>query len=512
MMNIKNKTNQILCRHSDYAIYLCVSIIAIIWNILTMHNALPWCDEVMLIDPAAHQYFYGTWDAHAYNSMGDQKPFVTGLFLWLNYIWIMVFGFSFLSLRMFEISNALILGLVIIKLLTLIRGYSLKKYTVLIFSICFWFFEILAITYRMERSDIMGCMFVGILAVYVTKYFKEATSKNLFMIFLFSTIIFMSGLQAALYGLLLFIFALAFVRPIHNLIKSGKIIVAGYITGFMLGNVIYWYNGYLKEHIFTIIDASGTLHKMWMFAREYVLPMLGRNVNPIPEAGTSRPSFFENIFNVFDNTSMIVIAIVLVVLFLSNNPIKSIREKRFPALMTLLSLFIIVFFILAGRYPTYYEWTAIIPMIISLAFWSEYGRLFFNQVIAGLTSMVFIFLTIPVLGSPKDKTYNRIVDFCERQQFKPDDCVCTVFSTFYALKPKLKNAYWYEIYPERMIPTPDYIIFPQNNKDEKDYLYINIPRLNNYVAKYQDSSEFVVEKIDSIEEPALVLFKITKKK
>ena len=61
-----------------YVPYIIISLLAIVWNLLTMHNSLPWCDEVMLVDTPANMYFYGEWATTAYNQMGEGTiPFAT---------------------------------------------------------------------------------------------------------------------------------------------------------------------------------------------------------------------------------------------------------------------------------------------------------------------------------------------------------------------------------------------------------------------------------------------------
>ena len=53
--------------------YVLVSLIAIVWNIFTLHNFLPWCDEVMLTDAPAHKLLYGEWKTNAFNGIGVES-------------------------------------------------------------------------------------------------------------------------------------------------------------------------------------------------------------------------------------------------------------------------------------------------------------------------------------------------------------------------------------------------------------------------------------------------------
>ena len=88
-----------LKKNKVYALYGFISLIAIVWNVLTMEHSIPWCDEVMLADTPATMHFYGEWSTTAFNAMGEgSKPFSVylPLYTWVLYAWISVLGFSFL--------------------------------------------------------------------------------------------------------------------------------------------------------------------------------------------------------------------------------------------------------------------------------------------------------------------------------------------------------------------------------------------------------------------------------
>ena len=225
-------------------------------------------------------------------------------------------------------------------------------------------------------------------------------------------------------------------------------------------------------------------------------------------------SFIDNIIRFFDNTSTIILVIVALILCVINNPLKSLKEKQIPILLTLFSFFVVVFFILAGRYPVYYRWTAVIPLIAAYSLWCEQGLAFINRVFVSCACIVFFFLSLIDMGSPTGDTLNRIEAFIERQNFKQGDRIATVFSTYYAVKPKSVNSYWYEIYPINRIGQIDYLILPEYKKDQndrKEIFYHDKEIIDTYYNTLLNDSLLVMEKVDSMSEPHLMLYAIRRK-
>lgn len=110
---------EFLYKHKDYSIYLLVSILVVIWNVVTMEYSIPWCDEVMLADTPATMHIYGEWATTAFYTMGEgSKPFSVylPLYTWVLYAWISVLGFSFIKVRLCELLTTVILGAALLNL------------------------------------------------------------------------------------------------------------------------------------------------------------------------------------------------------------------------------------------------------------------------------------------------------------------------------------------------------------------------------------------------------------
>lgn len=493
-----------------YFPYALISLIAIVWNVLTMHNFLPWCDEVMLTDAPAHQLLYGEWKTHAFNAMGDAEPYAIGTYMWTLFVWLKIFGLSFLSVRFFSLFLTLCvggLGLTIIRKLT---NNNLSLYATYIFSIGFWFSSMIVLDYRMARYDMFGCLLVFLLVNVAIKCWKQ-DKIDYIKIILICALVFVAGIQAALYLVLITVFAILFVRPIGKMIHLGRTIACGIVLGFLISCCIHWYTGHLAGYIFEIINASGTLQKLWGIARETILPLLGHEVTPLPVQAVSNTSLLDNILQFFDNPSNIILLLVAILLSCINNPLKCLKEKQIPILLALFSIFVVVFFNLAGRYPVYYRWTAVIPMIGAYSLWCEEGKIKINRAFVTCACVVFSFMSFIEMGSPSNDTLNRIESFIDRQNFKQGDRIATVFSTYYAVKPKSVNSYWYEIYPQERIGNIDYLIIPEYEKDRGGFFYHDKEKIDSYYKTIMNDSLLIVEKVDSMSEPHLMLYAIKRK-
>ena len=86
-------------------------------------------------------------------------------------------------------------------------------------------------------------------------------------------------------------------------------------------------------------------------------------------------------------------------------------------------------------------WTAAIPVLLSVVLFIDDEV---SKICGGLVCLVIAlgaFVSIRNMGSIFGDTYDRIVSFVKKQNFKSDSSIGTVFSTYYALKPQFKNAY-----------------------------------------------------------------------
>lgn len=491
-----------------YYPYIFISLVAIIWNVLTMHNQLPWMDEVMLADTPANMFFYGQWTTTAYNAMGEGTfPFATymPLYQWLLYGWIRLLGFSFMKVRMFEIATYFILGGAILKFLKSIRDKDTSVLEQCIFTICFWGTSILALAYRMGRPDFLGALMAVMLAYYIFKSLKVGVPCKWQIVF-FSMATIMAGIQSVVWCLSMLIFSIFVVRTVKKLLYPTALSFLGFSLGMITTSMYMWYHGALKAFYVGLMQVSGTFYKLWQISRVYILPLLGREVKEIGDLPPDE-NIFSRLSSICREDSTIILIIAVIVIILLNKPVKQWTERNIAFLFGVFGLFTIVFYTLAGRFAVYYHWVAVLPMIVSLTLWYESCKVY-NKILVVVSLVSITISSFPIFGSVSDKRYDELQSFIQRQNFDSKTHVAAPMMTFYELRPNVRNTYFYEIYPTRYINHIDYLIIPQPEKEISHPHYDYIAMKSYYNRLISDG--YSLQPIDSITSPALIMYKVSK--
>ncbi len=488
-------------------VYLVISFFALLWAIATMEYSKPWCDEVMLQDTNANMYFYGHWDTFAYNDAGEGAPPFNRyfpLYTWLMFLWVSVFGFSFLKVRLCELVTTFLLGISLLSFGKKLLKKPFSPISVSMFSIAFWFTDLMMIAYRMARPDMLGGLMAVMLAIYVLKSLNN-NKLYVWQILLLSSLTMASGLQSVVYVVLAFIYTMFFVRPIKSLLKPFLFSLQGFILGFLFSLLFMGCFGQAKGFIVEIMNHSQVFLKTWDFVKGIIYPMLGKAVTSTGfETSTGDITFLEKVLSIFSYFGTILLVAINGVLILVTKAWAD-ANKRVPMYIFLFSLFVIVGFNLAGRFTTYYMWTAILPMLLSLLFFVDLDK---RRVVVFLVG--FAVLALMVKGVSKYPLFgetpcDRINVFIKQQHLKKTDKIATSFDTFYALKPTNRYVYFYQIYPQHLIGDVDYIIIPEY---EGEY---NQEGMELYLKEYQANSKFKVTKISKMKNPDLALYKVVKR-
>ena len=326
--------------------YIIVSVIAILWNLMTIGHSLPWCDEVMLLDTNATMHYYGEWATTAYNDYGQgTRSFnvYMPLYNWLMYIWVSIFGFSMLVIRTFNLVFAFMLGWALLHLAKLINRQNFSKVTVILYALCFWCTDVMMMTYRMSRPEIVGSLMTVIFAIYL---YKTLTSgrKYIWQMILFAALSILAGIQSALYIVLGLIFVAFFFRPLNRLITPSICCVIGLCLGFLaaLVHMIYFQEG--RAFIICIMNSSAVIMKIWGGIRSIIYPLLGKEVTPlgIPVSNEGDISLIEKIMGIFAYLGASVLFISNIILIIFNRVWKNIQEYKMPVLCFLFSNVIII--------------------------------------------------------------------------------------------------------------------------------------------------------------------------
>lgn len=493
---------EFLYKHKDYSIYLLVSILVVIWNVVTMEYSIPWCDEVMLADTPATMHIYGEWATTAFYTMGEgSKPFSVylPLYTWVLYAWISVLGFSFIKVRLCELLTTVILGAALLNLGKQ-TGRKFSAWSVLLFSLGFWFTDIMLESYRQARPDMLGALMCIVFAIYVVKSLKGAKCYIPHLI-LFSALSIMAGIQSAVYLVFGFIFAAIFVRPVKQLLRPVVCCVIGFVIGMSVSFLYMAYFGEGKAFIVSIMNASGSVMKVWGLVRSIIFPLMGKEVTPLVYPEGPNMTFAEKLMEIFGYTSAVVLFASNILLLVVNLVWKNWKEYRLQVIVFSFSLFVILGYNLAGRYQGYYMWTAVLPMLFSLLMWMNAGKKW-NVVIVAVSTVIITISALSRYPLSGETPCDRINAFIAKQNFKKSDKIAAPFSTFYALKPTHPNTYFYQVYPQDLMGDVDYIIIPKN---EGDY---NWDGMKKYLDSVKSNPQYVVSEIAATNTPELILYRV----
>ena len=493
---------EFLYKHKDYSIYLLVSILVVIWNVVTMEYSIPWCDEVMLADTPATMHIYGEWATTAFYTMGEgSKPFSVylPLYTWVLYAWISVLGFSFIKVRLCELLTTVILGAALLNLGKQ-TGRKFSAWSVLFFSLGFWFTDIMLESYRQARPDMLGALMCIVFAIYVVKSLKGAKCYIPHLI-LFSALSITAGIQSAVYLVFGFIFAAIFVRPVKQLLRPVVCCVIGFVIGMSVSFLYMAYFGEGKAFIVSIMNASGSVMKVWGLVRSIIFPLMGKEVTPLLYPEGPNMTFAEKLMEIFGYTSAVVLFASNILLLVVNQVWKNWKEYRLQVIVFSFSLFVILGYNLAGRYQGYYMWTAVLPMLFSLLMWMNAGKKW-NVVIVAVSTVIITISALSRYPLSGETPCDRINAFIAKQNFKKSDKIAAPFSTFYALKPTHPNTYFYQVYPQDLMGDVDYIIIPKN---EGDY---NWDGMKKYLDSVKSNPQYVVSEIAATNTPELILYRV----
>ena len=494
---------EIIYRNKDNIVYLLVSLVAVIWNVMTMEYFKPWCDETMLADTPATMHLYGEWATTAFYPMGEgSKPFSVylPLYTWTLYVWISILGFSFMKVRLCELLTTVLLGASLLCLgKQVYRKFS--AWSVFFFSLGFWFTDIMVDSYRQARPDMLGALMCVLFAIYVVKSMKETKRHTLSMV-LFSALAIAAGIQSAVYIVLGFAFAALFLRPVKQLLRPVVCSMTGFAIGMAVSFIYMAYFGEGKAFIVSIMNSSGSVMRLWGIARSIIFPILGKEVTPLGYPEPSSLSFGEKLTEIFGYTSAVILFASNALLLVVNQVWKDWKKCRTQLILLSFTLFVILGYNLAGRYQGYYMWTAVLPLLLALLIWMNSEKKL-NIAIVAVATISITFSALRRYPLSGETPCDRINAFVEKQHFRKEDKIAAPFSTFYALKPTNPYTYFYQVYPQNLIGDVDYIIIPEY---EGEYNHVGMEK---YLREYQANPKYKVTKISTAKNPDLALYKVT---
>lgn len=504
MVAVRNIIFDITMKTLDKSIviYLIISCLAIIYNLLTLHNFAPWLDEVMIVDSSAQFFLHGEWDSTAF--WGSASIYVP-LYGILQLIWYYVFGFSFLSARLMNIFLYVFVGLSLMSFLKKLTGKRMSVFAAIFFSGILWFTADISNLYREGRPDILCALFSILIVKEAYNYIINKHTKP-YKLVIYGVLLFMSGLQACMCIAAMFVYFLIwFWKEKVQITKAFLFFLCGCIIGLFLTAAFMYYTGVFNTFVINTLHQSSTLWKLFLF----VAPLF--TTKQFGDFSEVKIDFIDKLSESFSSPMVWVLfggGVLLLMYCLYRNKNKS------TVILFILPVFIVVAMNASGRYYGHYCWMFFLPQLFYLTYILMKMSSKSPAIVGCLTLLATCVISQPSFGDINDKAYKNMSDFVNRQNFKLTDKVATPMAVFYELKPHIKDIFFPEICPLKSIPRLDYIIVPTYNaKSDKfmNYYSSGIPKMNECFQNIANDTTIVLQVLDSCKYPSVQLYKIQRK-
>lgn len=486
-------------------VYILLSLVFIIINVITIENLLPWIDEVMFLDTSYNAAFHGSWSTTAWYRVAGQYPFSTypPLYQSLVTLWMWLFGPDLLAVRSFNIAVVFVLGALCLRMLK-IHGVRLTLCSVVLFTFLLWGTEEMAWMYRNGRPDLLCALVFVMLVQSIDNFLLKQSVANRLAVVMLSALVLFTGVQTVAYlgvsWLFLFIVLRKRRRDAFSLLLH---LSAGILFGLLLVCLFMFLHGRLIGFLSSIVSYSATLSKIALILLPCVGDLFGFSAEPYIQKlleQTTNSSIGERLTMIVSYRSFLILSVLTFVSYIVyfRRSLQQLRtDKGF--VLFLFALFVPVMMTLAGRFAIYYRWMAFLPLLMAIMFIVVKHRVW--QVVFGVTAVLLTFFGVKSMLPRQSEDYAQVRQFVARQEFKPSDAVVCPFMLFYEIKPLCDTCYFVGIFPTEFVGNVDYIIeAPQGNEFDRP--------ISSYVRQLASDTNVVLTKIDSCEHPSLLLYKV----
>lgn len=496
-----------VCQHKQMKAYIALSILFMIYSMLTITNEFPWMDEVMFIDPVVSYVNTGEWSTHAWEG---SNSWYLPLYQSLMLVWIKLFGFSLEVCRSLNLLLMFLLGGTCLKIMQTISKENISPFSVALYTTLFWNFEELAWMSRNGRVDILGALLAFVLIYIVVLSFQKKRS-NITLIVVVSFLLMLAGLQAAVFIVALYVFfILLFKQCRAQLLKSAIYTMIGFTLAMGISLIFMNSIGNLKPFIMSFVSMSATLSKVYY---QYIRPVISSS-EPATFASNGQTDFLARIEESYSSIGFLILISLsfMIIIFSFFNKMK-IGKANAPFILFVISLYIPLFLNFAGRYAEYYRWMCYIPIIMAVILWFTTIRTRILKIGITFICMLISIHGVTTLGKPGiNEDYKQLEKFVDKQKFQKHDRIATMWSTFYIMKPKSNELYFYCRPLKHYTKDIDYIMSPiDNGRYVSRYFYSHETALECMVEMFQKDKTLSVIKVDDNKELNVKLYSINRK-
>ena len=447
-------------------LYCCLSFMMIGLAMLRLTNMAPWVDEVMFIDTPMHFINGKGWTTYAWYSVAKQTPFLLypPLYSMMMVLWMKAFGTTLIACRSLNLIVTMLIG---VGLLRICRQLGLKMSLIQIgiLVVLLWCTDDMMYMYANGRPDLLGA---AILIYAISEMICLNHKKKGWSLILLTALLFMSGIQSAVYLYILLLLAYLTLKDYRDVIKRITAFSAfGTFLGFLLVCAFMAYHDHLIAFVVNMLSYSNTLMNLAMIILPILADSFGIDVTLYIEKianNTTDVPFYSRILTIYTHPAYVTLLVVALFVFLSEY--RSIKVSSLYVMMRL--LFVIVLSIpflmnLAGRFPDYYYWMVYIPLFLLVVIMAGITNKH-RCIIIGLISM-----SLSIKGlvfTSLQNNYSMVETILSKCTMLRDKNIVAPFSVFYDMEKLGCNTYYLGVYPSHYLPNDiEYVILPQKDSD-----------------------------------------------
>lgn len=511
----------------EYLIYFFFSFCFIALNFATLSSLLPWCDEVMFMDTPVNYIKYGSWSTTAWYGADDVSAFslYPPLFQWCEVCWFKIWGgVSLYSARSLNFILILLIGFLMLSFTRkeLLNNQSLNSLSVILFTILLWGTKEFGWMYRNGRPDILGLLFCLLTLRSTWNYIKYNRRIAKLLSSVYAGLALMSGIQTAVFLIAFILFTILFFKEKRKQIYKVAIFVLGGITIGMLICIAFFLNmGYLKPFIGNIVSMSATMKQLFELIRPYLegpLHLKPAAEHEITNVAGDSPSFLSRLSDSFEYISYIILLSVnIVILFVRRKEITCSWIRNNVIVLTIFSLFIIVFMNLAGRFAIYYRWMIYLPIVLSVLIVLNQERKFRKTEYTLYSITTIILMALGIHSFNTDTGLNKKVDDIDMNEFHhlmksanipQDSHIAGPFFSFYELKNNYTHCYFPQVYPTKFIKKLDYLVVYGENRYKKGFPLYGQASVINDLRELQNRNDVKLELVKEDKKNDIQLYHI----